>query len=89
MWQRSLNFLKIQKRPAWGTEATRWTKTRSAVQGQEEGALEALHDGEEHGLGEYQEALEDDSVGPQLKKTIRERLIPNQKSHMKKLNQMI
>ncbi len=71
----------------WGKFAEAWTKTRSFIGN--EGALKALKDGEEHGIEEYQEALEDDSIPKELKQAIKSDMLPQQKKHMKSLNKMI
>lgn len=71
----------------WGTFAKAWTKTRSFTGN--EGALKALKDGEEHGIEEYQEALDDDSIPKELKQAIKSDLLPQQKEHMESLNKMI
>jgi uncharacterized protein (TIGR02284 family) len=50
-----------------------------------ETALKALKQGEEHGINEYQEALEDDSIKPELKQMIRTQFLPKQKEHINTL----
>lgn len=72
---------------AWGQFAKAWTKTRSFTGN--DGALKALKQGEEHGIDEYEEALNDDSISADLKKSIRTELIPNQKKHIDSLNKLI
>ena len=70
---------------AWGV----WAKT---VQGTmnlfgDASSLKALKEGEEHGLKDYQEALDDvDSVSRQLMET---QFIPNQQRHIALLNQLM
>lgn len=71
----------------WGEFAKAWTKTRSFVGN--DGALKALKDGEEHGIEEYKEALDDDSVPKELKQAIKNDMLPNQKKHMETLNKLI
>lgn len=68
---------------AWGTFASAWTKTRSVTGN--EGALKALQQGEEHGIDEYNEALEDENLPKALKDQIRAELLPNQKKHIETL----
>lgn len=68
---------------AWGTFASAWTKTRSITGN--EGALKALQQGEEHGIEEYNEALEDETLPKALKDQIRAELLPNQKKHIETL----
>lgn len=75
------------KAGAWGTFAEAWTKTRSLTGN--EGALKALRQGEEHGINEYQEALEDDSINKELKDKIRAELLPNQKKHIETLRTIL
>jgi bacterioferritin (cytochrome b1) len=70
---------------AWGA----WAQT---VQGTanlfgDTTALKSLKEGEEHGLKDYQEAIDDvDSVSRQL---IEGQLIPNQQRHIATLNQLM
>lgn len=45
-------------------------------------ALRALKVGEQHGLNEYREAIEDDGVNAELKSVIRSELLPNQERHL-------
>jgi uncharacterized protein (TIGR02284 family) len=71
----------------WGEFAKAWTKTRSFVDN--EGALKALRQGEEHGVKEYKEALEDKSINAQLKDTIRKQMLPNQEKHIETLKTLI
>lgn len=68
---------------AWGTFAEAWTKTRSLTGNG--GALNALRQGEEHGINEYEEALKDDNVPKALKDQIRAELLPQQKKHIETL----
>lgn len=51
--------------------------------------MKALDDGQEHGINEYEEALEDDSIGKELKQAIRTELLPNQKKHLESLKSFI
>lgn len=48
----------------------------------DEAAIRALQVGEQHGLNEYQEALADDGVKPEVKELIRSELIPSQERHL-------
>ena len=78
--RRSLRFLR-----RWGA----WAKT---VQGTmslfgDSSSLKALKEGEEHGLKDYQEALDDvDATSTQL---IQNQLIPAQQRHINLLDQLI
>lgn len=67
----------------WGAFATAWTKGAKLMGN--EAALKALEQGEQHGINEYQEALEDDSVPAKLKAQIREEMLPKQKKHIETL----
>lgn len=50
-------------------------------------ALKALKEGEEHGLKDYEEALDD--VDPASRELFTSRLIPNQRRHIQTLNGMM
>lgn len=58
----------------WGT----WAKTvmGSAKILGDTAALKALKEGEEHGAKEYEEALKNDNVAPEIKAAIRDTLLP-------------
>jgi hypothetical protein len=64
----------------WGTFATTWTKGAGLMGNRT--AMKALRQGEEHGIDEYKEALEDSTITADLKKTIKAELLPNQKKHI-------
>lgn len=71
---------------AWGTFA-------KAVEGGakllgESPALAALIAGEEHGISEYQSALEDPKVMDEIKGAIRTKLLPSLDSHVASLKQL-
>ncbi len=68
---------------AWGVFAKTWTKG-AALMGNRP-ALTALTQGEEHGISEYKEALEDKNLPADLKKTIKAVLLPNQQRHISTL----
>ena len=65
----------------WGTFAEAWTGGAklfgNAV------ALKALTQGEEHGVAEYKEALNDNNVTPEIKKMIKTHFLPKQEEHLK------
>ena len=70
---------------AWGA----WAKT---VQGTmnlfgDASSLKALKEGEEHGLKDYQEAIDD--VDPSSRQLINNQLIPSQQRHINLLDQLI
>jgi uncharacterized protein (TIGR02284 family) len=70
---------------AWGA----WAKTVQGVAKLfgDASALKALKEGEEHGLKDYEEAIDD--VDPVSRALIVSRLIPNQKRHIATLDGMI
>jgi uncharacterized protein (TIGR02284 family) len=51
--------------------------------------LKALKEGEEHGLKEYEEALEDENLDPECKVLIRNTLIPRQREHIRVLDRLL
>lgn len=70
----------------WGTFAT--TVEGVATLLGESPALMVLKQGEEHGIREYQEALDDDDLSEDVKELIRETLLPAQRDHLVKLEQI-
>ncbi len=50
-------------------------------------ALAALKIGEQHGCNEYQEAVKDDSINPDVRTLIQTELLPNQQKHLETINQ--
>lgn len=72
---------------AWGAFATAYTG--SAKLFGNEAAIKALNQGEEHGVNEYKEALDDSSINPDLKKMIRTQFLPKQEEHIKTLKTFI
>ncbi len=68
---------------AWGGFASAWTKGAKLFGN--EAALKALQTGEEHGIREYKEALEDDSIDMNLKAQIKNEMLPKQEMHIKTL----
>lgn len=68
---------------AWGAFATAYTKGANLIGN--EAALKALQQGEEHGINEYKEALDDDKIKPELKQMIRTQFLPKQEEHIKTL----
>lgn len=72
---------------AWGTFATTWT-SGAKVAGNKT-ALKALTQGEEHGIEEYKEALDDKTIQPELKQMIRTQFIPKQEEHLKTIKGMM
>ena len=72
---------------AWGTFAKSWTGGGSLFG--DKTAMRALKQGEEHGVREYEEALEDGSIQPELKQKIRAELLPKQKEHINTINSIL
>src|SRR5690606_24536526 len=68
---------------AWGAFATAYTGG-ARLMGNEMG-LKALTQGEEHGIKEYKEALDDAAIKPELKQMIRTQFLPKQEEHIKAL----
>ena len=82
---RSLGGDSSESSGAWGA----WAQT---VQGTanlfgDAAALKSLKEGEEHGLKDYQEALDD--VDADSRQLIESQLIPNQQRHIALLNQLM
>ena len=78
------------ERPSEGSGA--WGAFAKAVEGTakllgNKAALKALKEGEEHGLKEYEEAL-DDEISPELQSVIRA-LISRQQSHIQTLDRLL
>lgn len=65
---------------AWGTWAS--TVTGTAKLFGDAAALKALKEGEEHGVKEYNEILEDDDVPAAFKEKIRNEFLPAQRQHI-------
>jgi len=52
-------------------------------------ALKALKEGEEHGLKDYQDALEDHDLPADCASLVRDRLLPRQRQHVQVLDRLI
>ncbi len=52
-------------------------------------ALKALKEGEEHGIKEYEDALEDKDLDQECKTLIRSTLLPRQRAHLAVLDRLI
>lgn len=72
---------------AWGAWAK--TVTGSAKLLGDSAALKALKEGEEHGIKEYQEVLEEDGVPQEFKAKVRDKFLPQQREHIAALDSMI
>jgi len=75
------------------TDSGAWGAFAKAVEGTatllgESAALMALKEGEEHGIREYEEALDNLDVMEDAKATIREQLLPRLMSHLPKLESL-
>jgi len=70
----------------WGTFAKAWVKGATLISNNT--ALTALKQGEEHGVDEYKEALEDSTIGNELKNEIRTSMLPAQERHIKTLKEL-
>lgn len=64
----------------WGTFTTAFAGGASLFG--DKAAVNALKIGEQHGLNEYKEALNDEGIRPEVKELIRSELIPNQERHL-------
>jgi len=76
----------VQDSGAWGT----WSKIvmgTAKLMG-DKAALKALKEGEESGLKEYQEALQDADTPPEVK-TVINNLLPKQQAHIRTLDEMM
>lgn len=71
----------------WGTFAEAWTGGAKLMGN--ETALKAVIQGEEHGITEYKEALEDDTIKSELKQAIRTQFLPKQQEHIKTIKSMM
>jgi rubrerythrin len=67
----------------WGTFTEAWTGAAKLMGNT--AALKALTQGEEHGISEYKEALEDKNVSADVKKMIKSSLLPKTEEHIKSL----
>jgi hypothetical protein len=52
-------------------------------------ALSALRQGEEHGINEYEDALQNENVNPECKEMIRGDLLPSCRGHVDELNRLM
>lgn len=52
-------------------------------------AIKALKEGEEHGVHEYEDALQDDTLDLEVKQIIRSELLPKTKSHVPVLDRLL
>lgn len=73
----------VESSGAWGSFASAWTKGGKLMGN--ETALKALQTGEEHGISEYKEALDDKSIPQNLKAQIKTEMLPKQQKHIETL----
>jgi uncharacterized protein (TIGR02284 family) len=52
-------------------------------------ALKALKEGEEHGVKEYQDALDDQSLPSEARSLIRDTLLPRQRQHVQTIDRLM
>ncbi|MGH7458347.1 MAG: DUF2383 domain-containing protein [Longimicrobiaceae bacterium] len=76
------------------TDSGGWGAFARAVEGTSKvfgnrAALEALKKGEEHGLSDYREALDDRATDPEVNRLIRGTLIPRQEEHIVTLDRLM
>jgi uncharacterized protein (TIGR02284 family) len=72
---------------AWGTWA-KFVEGTARIFGNT-AALEALRQGEQHGIKEYERAMETDELDAESFKLIRNRLLPQAQSHISVLDRLI
>lgn len=72
---------------AWGVWAK--TVTGSAKLLGDSAALKALKEGEQHGIKEYQETLDNDNVPATFKSKVQEKFLPQQQAHVATLDSML
>jgi uncharacterized protein (TIGR02284 family) len=72
---------------AWGTWA-KLVEGTARIFGNT-AALEALRQGEQHGIKEYERAMEADDVDAESRKLIRSKLLPQAQSHISVLDRLI
>jgi len=75
------------------TDSGAWGAFAKAVEGTakllgESPALQALIAGEEHGIDEYKEALQDEDVMAEIKTVIQSELLPEQRQNVQTLKQL-
>lgn len=79
------NVIEMGGEPS--TDSGAWGAFANSIQGVakvfgESSALKGLQQGEEHGLDDYEDALEDDDVMPGCKELIRSELLPRTRRHI-------
>lgn len=85
------NVLEMGGEPS--SDSGAWGAFANTVQGVakvfgESSALKSLQQGEEHGLDDYEDALEDEDVMPTCKELIRAELMPRTRQHIVSLQEL-
>lgn len=89
-WREQLQLrgsLPSQSSSIWGTVVEAFVGASKLLG--EETALQALKNGEEHGLNEYKKLLESKELSSLQKNMIKERFIPMQERHIDSINALI
>jgi predicted KAP-like P-loop ATPase len=71
----------------WSTFSSAFTGGASLFG--DKAVISALKVGEQHGLNEYEQALKDDSIQPELRQMISSELLPQQRRHMDMINRYL
>jgi hypothetical protein len=71
----------------WGAFTSAVTTTAKAIGPAT--VLAALRQGEEHGISEYEAALENEHIHPECQRTIRVDLLPACRKHIEELNRLL
>ncbi len=71
----------------WGTFVAGYTGSAKIFG--DKTALKALRQGEEHGLNEYKEALDDKNISADVKQLIRSDLMPKQEEHISVISESL
>ncbi len=82
----SKNEFPKQTSGPWGTFVEAFVGTSKLLGNT--AALKALEEGEEHGLKQYCEFLDNDKVPEEQKRFVRETLVPNQERHITSITAM-
>ncbi|MCC6954474.1 MAG: DUF2383 domain-containing protein [Deltaproteobacteria bacterium] len=72
---------------AWGTWATAIQGTANVMG--ETAALKVLKEGEQHGVKEYKELLENENAPAAVKELVRTKLLPQQQEHILSLDRLM
>ena len=83
---RDLNDTPAEGSGTWGYWASLYTGTAKLMGDQS--TLSALRTGEEHGISQYESALQDDSVATEVKNFVRQTLLPQCQRHVQVLTSL-